>query len=321
MITNAAGLKLEGILSFPVTPFAEAGGIDVDAFEAHLRVQLATDAGAIFVAGAAGEFTALTLAEFATVVRTAVDVCGGRLPVIAGVGGGTAVAREFRDVAIENGVDGLLLLPPYLLASTPAGLVEHVRQVARGSSIPVIVYQRANAVLNVAAALELLDVPEVLGLKDGVGDVSAMLRIVTAVRTSGHPRAQEFQFFNGLPTAELGVQAYSAIGVRAYSSAVLSMAPQVAGAFYAAFDRGDEPGMQRLLAEFYLPLAALRDEVPGYAVALVKAGARISGIPVGGVRAPLVDPTPEHFRRLEGLIAAGTVAADAVNAGQVAVAG
>ena len=73
--------------------------------------------------------------------------------------------------------------------------------------------------------------------------------------------------------------------------------------------------MQRLLADFYLPFAALRDEVPGYAVALVKAGARISGLPVGGVRAPLVDPTPEHLRRLEDMIAAGTATAAAINAG------
>lgn len=321
MSPTDAGLKLEGILSFPVTPFAEAGGIDVAAFTQHLRVQLATDAGAIFVAAAAGEFTALTLAEYATVVRTAVEVSAGKLPVLAGIGGGSAMAREFRDIAIENGADGLLLLPPYLLASTPAGLVEHIRQVVTGSAVPVIVYQRANAVLNVASALDLLDVPEVLGLKDGLGDVSAMVRIVTAIRTSGHHRALQFQFFNGLPTAELGVQAYSAIGVRAYSSAVLSIAPQIAGAFYAAFERGDDAGMQRLLADFYLPFAALRDEVPGYAVALVKAGARISGLPVGGVRAPLVDPTPEHFRRLEALISAGIAAADAVNEGRVARAG
>ena len=201
---TSAPTKIDGILSFPVTPFAEGGGIDVDAFTAHLRVQLATDASALFVAGAAGEFTALTFAEFATVVRTAVEVSGGAVPVFAGIGGGTEIAREYRDIAIDNGADGLLLLPPYLLASTPAGLVAHIRRVVSGSSVPVIVYQRATAVLNVAAALELLDVPEVLGLKDGLGDVSAMLRIVTAIRTSGHPRAQEFQFFNGLPTAEAG---------------------------------------------------------------------------------------------------------------------
>jgi 5-dehydro-4-deoxyglucarate dehydratase len=156
--------------------------------------------------------------------------------------------------------------------------------------------------------VELLDIPTVTGIKDGVGDVDAMLRIVTAVRCSGHERAAGFSFLNGLPTAELSVQAYQAIGVGPYSSAVLTFAPDVAVAFYQAVSSGDAVRIRRLLADFYLPFAALRDEVPGYAVALVKAGARLSGMDMGGVRPPLVDPTPEHVARLEGIIAAGRAA-------------
>lgn len=318
--TGGAPIALDGILSFPVTPFMYDGGIDVEAFVVHLEAQLATETRAIFVACGTGEFTALTFDEYATVVRTAVDVTGGTVPVFAGVGGGSEMARAFRDIAIKNGADGLLLLPPYLLASTPAGLVRHIRRVADGSPVPIIVYQRANAVLDPAAAVALLDLPEVMGVKDGIGDLSAMLRIVTAIRNSGHPRARDFQFFNGLPTAELGVQAYSAIGVSAYSSAVLGFAPRIAGAFYEAFARDDLPGVNRLLHEFYLPFAALRDEVPGYAVALVKAGIRISGLPVGGVRPPLVDPTDRHLERLVAIIDTGERAAALVNAGRTPVA-
>lgn len=76
-------------------------------------------------------------------------------------------------------------------------------------------YQRADAVFDPAAAVELLDIPNVVGIKDGRGDVDVMLRLVTAVRTSGHPRAAEFGFLNGLPTAELSARAYAAIGVKA----------------------------------------------------------------------------------------------------------
>jgi 5-dehydro-4-deoxyglucarate dehydratase len=62
---------------------------------------------------------------------------------------------------------------------------------------------------------------------------------------------------------------------------------------------------QRLLTDFYLPLVRLRDLVPGYAVSLVKAAVRMRGLDVGGVRAPLVDPAPEHLRTLERLIGTG----------------
>ena len=311
------GIDLDGMLSFPVTPFAKDGGIDVAAFAQHLEVQLATEARAIFVACGTGEFTALTLDEYATVVRTAVEAAGGSVPVLAGIGGGSEMARVFRDVAADHGADGVLLLPPYLLSSTPAGLVAHIRRVASGSPLPIIVYQRANAVLDPSTAVDLLDLPEVIGIKDGIGDVAAMLRIVTAVRRSGHARAPGFQFFNGLPTAELGVQAYSAIGVSAYSSAVLGFAPAIASAFHAASSRGDGEGMTQLLHEFYLPFAALRDEIPGYAVSLVKAGARLAGLPVGGVRPPLIDPTDAHVQRLAEIIDAGERSAVEVNVRRV----
>jgi 5-dehydro-4-deoxyglucarate dehydratase len=49
----------------------------------------------------------------------------------------------------------------------------------------------------------------------------------------------------------------------------------------------------------------LRDQVPGYAVALVKAAVRAGGLDVGGVRPPLVDPTAEHLEALKRIIAAG----------------
>jgi 5-dehydro-4-deoxyglucarate dehydratase len=235
-------------------------------------------------------------------------VAAGRLPVFAGAGGGPQIARDFALAAAEAGADGLLLLPPYLVSCTPEGLIRHVRYVAEATPLPLIVYQRNNAVLSPSAAVALLDLDRVVGIKDGLGDVDAMLRIVVAVRTSGHPRAAEFTFLNGLPTAELSVQAYRAIGVDSYSSAVLCFAPDIATTFYRAVCDGDTATTARLLAEFYLPFVALRDAVPGYAVALVKAGARLSGQAVGPVRPPLLDATPEHEARLADIVARGRAA-------------
>jgi len=301
-------MRLHGLLSFPLTPFTSSDEVDLDVFAEHVDQQIAAGPSALFVACGTGEFTALDLDEYRAVVSTAVRVAGGRLPVFAGTGGGPRLARQFAGAAEAAGADGLLLLPPYLVASTPGGLVRHVRYVASSTRLPITVYQRANAVFDPASAVALLDIPNVAGVKDGVGDVVAMLRLVTAVRTSGHPRAETFGFLNGLPTAELSVEAYQAIGVESYSSAVLCFAPDIATAFYRAISRGDREVARALLAQFYLPFAALRDTVPGYAVALVKAGARLAGLPVGLVRPPLVDPSPEHAERLAGIVASGRAA-------------
>lgn len=298
-------MNLRGLLSFPLTPFSAEDDINLDLLAEHVDQQIAAGPSAVFVACGTGEFTALDLDEYRDVVRTAVRTANGRVPVFAGVGGGPGIARQYLTNATECGADGALLLPPYLVSSTSRGLVNHVRYVADRSDIPVIVYRRSTAQVDAESAVDLLDVPAIIGVKDGIGDVDAMRRIVTAVRTSGQPRSGEFLFFNGLPTAELSVQAYRAIGVEAYSSAVHCFAPDIAGTFYDAVSAGDAELAQRLLSTFYLPLAALRDQVPGYAVALIKAGARLAGLPVGGVRPPLVDPPPEHEEQLGAIIERG----------------
>src|SRR5690625_490015 len=311
-------MKATGLLAFPITPFTSGLAVDLTGLRQYLEGQLAArrpvgpsgqlSPTAWFVACGTGEFAALGMAEFRSVVRTAVEVVGGSAPVYAGAGGGPQAAREFAAAAQESGADGLLLLPPYLVSAPPSGLVAHIRYVAEGTSLPILVYQRANAVLDPDSALALLDIDNVVGIKDGVGDLDLTARITATVRTSGHPRAADFQFINGLPTAELSAPAYRALGVESYSSAVLAFAPDIALTYYAALVDADTTTRDRLLERFYLPLTKLRQEVPGYAVSLVKAGAQLAGWPAGPLRPPLVDPSPEHLARLEQILNDGRAA-------------
>lgn len=298
-------MRLDGLLAFPLTPFTADDDVDLAAFGVHLETLLAHRPAAVFVACGTGEFTGLSVAEWQTVVRSAVTAVNGRIPVFAGVGGGPKVASEGVAMAAAAGCDGVLLMPPYLVSAPPVGVLRHIAYVTDHSPVPVVVYQRDNARLDPTTAVGLLDLPSVIGLKDGVGDVDTMLREVTAVRTSGHPRAADFNFLNGLPTAELSVQAYEAIGVPSYSSAVLDFMPDLATAFFRAVRVHDQATVQRLLASFFLPFATLRAQVPGYAVSLIKAGSRIAGLDLGGVRPPLVDPTPEHVAQLSDIMSAG----------------
>ena len=294
--------KLTGLLAFPLTPFGPGLELDLDAFGPQVEGHLAAGAGALFVACGTGEFSALAPDEVRAVLRVAREVTAGRVPVWVGAGGGAELARAGVRMAAEEGADGVLLLPPYLVAGPQEGLVRYVRHAVDGADVTVIVYHRPPAVFGLGAVKQLLDLPTVVGVKDGVGDVDLMTRIVTGVRGSGHPRAADFLFLNGLPTAEVSALAYSAIGVSTYSSAVHCFAPRIAHAFHQALARGDQEVMDDLLNRFYLPLVALRDETPGFAVSLVKAGARLRGDRVGGVRPPLVDPTPDQVARLERLI-------------------
>lgn len=130
-----------------------------------------------------------------------------------------------------------------------------------------------------------------------------MQRIITAVRGAGLER--DFRYFNGLPTAELTELAYRVLGVTLYSSAVFCFAPEIALAFHAALDSGDDATVHELLDGFYVPLVELRNQGKGYAVSLVKAGVRLRGLDVGEVRPPLSEPSPAHVKELAALIERG----------------
>jgi 5-dehydro-4-deoxyglucarate dehydratase len=295
--------RLDGLLFFPVTAYGPDGALDIDTFRTHVRDGIDAGAAAVFACCGTGEFHALTPEEFSACVSAAVTEAAGRVPVIAGAGYGTALAVRYARAAEEAGADGLLAMPPYLVVPGQEGLRAHYTALADATGLDVIVYQRDNAVFTPATVAELARHPRIVGLKDGVGDLDLMQRIVSTVRTADP--GTEFLYFNGLPTAELTGLAYRGIGVTLYSSAAFCFAPEVAVAFHRAFTKGDDATAHRLLDGFYRPLVELRNQGRGYAVSLVKAGVRLRGLDVGGVRPPLSEPTPAHVEELSALIERG----------------
>lgn len=299
----AARLRVpSGPLFFPVTAYGPDGALDLDVYRAHVRRGVDAGAAAVFACCGTGEFHALTPEEFERCVRAAVEETDGRVPVIAGVGYGTALAVRYAGLSETAGADGLLALPPYLVVAAQEGLLRHYREVTAATRLPVIVYQRDNAVFTPKTVVALARTEGIIGLKDGLGDLDLMQRIISAVRTEV---PGDFLYFNGLPTAEQTQLAYRALGVTLYSSAVFCFAPEIALAFHRALTTGDDTTAHRLLDGFYRPFVELRAQGRGYAVSLVKAGVRLGGLDVGEVRPPLHEPSEDHVKRLAEVIERG----------------
>jgi 5-dehydro-4-deoxyglucarate dehydratase len=287
-----------GLPSFPLTSFTPSGTVDLEVYRQHLRRQLASSPAAIFPCCGTGEFFSLSEPEYAELVAAAVEETAGQIPVVAGVGYGWAQAARFAAIAEAAGADGALVHPHYLVSAPQSGLVHHVRELAARTQLPLIVYQRGGVKYTAASVVELARIPTVIGLKDGHGDLDQLQRLRLAAPTG-------FLFMNGAPTAEMQARAYSTIGISAYSSSVSCFVPEIATAFFLALQAGETDVMERLLSVFYWPFAELRDRCAGYAVSLVKAGARLRGEAVGSVRAPLVDPPADDLAALKSLIQVG----------------
>ncbi|MEV4678036.1 5-dehydro-4-deoxyglucarate dehydratase [Actinomadura sp. NPDC049382] len=285
-----------GLLSFPVTHFRDDLSFDEPAYRDNIGRLAGYGVAGLFAAGGTGEFFSLAPGEVGAVVRAAVAEAPDGLPVIAPAGYGTAAAAAMAREAEEAGADGVLLFPPYLTEASQEGLIAHVRAVCAATRLGVTLYSRANAVYQDATVAALAEAcPNLVGFKDGVGDLELMTRIRSRL-------GDRLVYIGGLPTAETFALPYLEMGVTTYSSAVFNFVPEFALAFYAAVRGRDRDEVARLLAEFVLPYCDIRNRRKGYAVSIIKAGMRITGHSAGPVRPPLTDLTDEETAELAELV-------------------
>jgi 5-dehydro-4-deoxyglucarate dehydratase len=294
---DMAATIARGLVAFPVTHFTPDLSFDEAAYRAHLKWTLSNSPAGVFAACGTGEFFSLTAEEVERVTRVTVEDVRGKVPVLAGVGYGTAMAIDLAKRAERAGADGILLLPPYLVNASQQGLAAHVEAVCKSVSIGVIVYNRDNAILEADTVAALCDsCPNLVGFKDGVGDIELMVRIESKV-------GERLVYVGGLPTAETFALPYLTMGVTTYSSALFNFLPEFGNDFYHAVRRQDMAAIRKGLKEFVLPYTAIRNRGRGYAVSIVKAGAEIVGRPAGPLRAPLTPLDPKSYDDLAALLA------------------
>ena len=285
-----------GLLSFPLTDFDAQGDFNARGYAARLEWLAPYGATALFAAGGTGEFFSLTGEEYPAIIKTAVQTCQGKVPIIAGAGGNTRFAIQCAQEAERQGAHGILLLPHYLTEAGQEGLIAHVEAVCKSVKFGVIVYNRNVCKLTPESLAILAErCPNLVGFKDGIGDIELMSSIYMKM-------GDRFSYLGGLPTAEVYAAAYKALGTPVYSSAVFNFIPKTAMDFYHAVAKDDLATQHRLLREFFMPYLAIRNRMPGYAVSIVKAGAKLVGHDAGPVRAPLTDLQPAEMEALGALI-------------------
>jgi 5-dehydro-4-deoxyglucarate dehydratase len=285
-----------GLLSFPVTYFTPDGDYAAEPYRRSVERAAANGATVLFAAGGTGEFFSIAPDEFPCIVADAVEGAAGRVPIVAGCGYGTRTAIQFAKAAEAAGAAGILLLPHYLVQAEQAGLYAHVKAVCDAIGIGVIVYNRDNSVLSADTVARLAEgCPNLVGFKDGYGDIEQVLKITTLI-------GDRLAYIGGMPTHEVFAAPYFAAGVSTYSSAVYNFIPKAAMRFYAAIVRGDRAAAADMLRRFFYPYIAIRNRGRGYAVSIVKAGMRVMGNDPGPVRSPLTDLTPQEHRDLEKLL-------------------
>ncbi|MBW8443994.1 MAG: dihydrodipicolinate synthase family protein [Arenimonas sp.] len=242
-----------GVIPAVTTQFNEDLSID---FENTRRVQdaLVNDGvHGLIVMGTCGENNSLDPDEKREILKGAVEVVAGRVPVITGVSEfDTRRAVAYARDAEKAGADGLMLLPAMVYVPKPEELVAHFKTVAEATSLPIMLYNnppayRVNIGTDVLRALE--GVANIKAVKESAPDTRRFTDLINEF-------GDRFDIFAGLDDVALeGMM----LGAKGWVSGLTSAFPQESVALVAAIDRGDWEEARRIY-RWFMPLLHLDAE-------------------------------------------------------------
>ena len=163
-----------------VTPFTE-DGVDFDILKKLIDFQIQQGTDALIILGTTGESSTMTLEEKKQVAKFAIDNVHRQIPVIVGAGGNnTKDVIEFSKYVESIGADGLLLVTPYYNKTTQNGLIMHYTEIAKNTSLPIILYNvpsRTGINILPETYAKLSKINNIVAVKEASGDISQVAKI------------------------------------------------------------------------------------------------------------------------------------------------
>jgi 4-hydroxy-tetrahydrodipicolinate synthase len=158
------------------------GAFDEEAFRDLCDWQIRQGTDVLVPCGTTGEAATLSSEEQVRVIRAAIEVARGRVPVIAGTGtNDTRVTIEKTRKAKELGADGVLLVTPYYNKPTQEGLFLHFQAVLREVPIPAVLYNvpgRTSVSMLPETVARCTTIPEVKAIKEATADMNIASQIL-----------------------------------------------------------------------------------------------------------------------------------------------
>jgi 4-hydroxy-tetrahydrodipicolinate synthase len=167
----SSDLRLRGVYVPLITPFAADGSVAVDAIERLCHEYLDSGAAGIVALGTTGEASALSADERQVVIDACARVSAERrAPLIVGAGSNNTAdtVAAVEALAGTPALAATLIVVPYYVRPSEAGIVAHFRAVADASPVPIVLYNiaiRTGRHLSAEGVLEVARHPNVVGIK------------------------------------------------------------------------------------------------------------------------------------------------------------
>lgn len=277
-----------------VTPFDDDRKLDLDKAQ-ELAVRLIEGGcDSLIISGTTGESPTVFYPQKMELFRAVVSAVDGKAPVIANVGDNcTEDSIEFALDVQKLGVDGFMTVVPYYNKPPQEGLYQHFKAIAEAVELPIILYNiPGRCVINMTAQTTLRlahDFDNIVAVKEASGDLDQVKDII-----EGAPAG--FDVYSGDDAATLDIMKLGGVGV---ISTIANVAPGRMKEIVSlcAEGRWEEAADAN---ERLMPLMKGLFETSN--PILVKEALKLAGFPVGGVRLPLIDATPEQSQRLAAIM-------------------
>jgi 1-pyrroline-4-hydroxy-2-carboxylate deaminase len=242
-----------GVFPAATTQFDRALEVDLAATQKVQKALLQDGVHGLVLMGTVGEGNSLTAEEKRLVLSAAVEVSGGKVPVIAGVSEfTTAAAERFARDAERLGAAGLMVLPAMVYVPTSAELEHHFRSVAGATGLPIMLYNnppsyRVN--IDIPTLARLADVPNIVSIKESAPDSRRFTDIINAF-------GERFVLFAGLD--DIAFEGL-ALGAKGWVSGLTNAFPVESLLLYEALRKGDFEAARRIY-RWFMPLLHLDSE-------------------------------------------------------------
>jgi 4-hydroxy-tetrahydrodipicolinate synthase len=279
-----------------VTPFDADGDVAVDAVERLAHEYLDAGCSGIVALGTTGESTALDADEKGRVIDACARVCaarGAQLVVGAGTNNTRTTIAAVEALAGTPALAAALVVVPYYVRPSEAGIVAHFRAVADAAPAPLVLYNiaiRTGRHLSARGVLEAARHPNVAGIKQAATGLDLdTLELLAGAREDFSVLGGEDPFL--FPLVLMGG-----------SGAICASAHLCTERFVAMIECGlaGKVDEGRRHAEALLPVvrAAFSEPNPAVLKAVLHAQGRL---PTPDVRMPLTNASPSA---LDGALAA-----------------
>lgn len=282
------------LITAMVTPFDAKGELDLNRTSEFVDRLIKGGNDALVVNGTTGESPTVFYPNKIELFKEALSAAGGRVPIIANVGDNcTADTVDFAKEVSKLGVDALMCVVPYYNKPPQEGLKRHFSAIAAAVDLPIVLYNiPGRCVINMEAETTLSLAEEcdnIVAIKEASGNMGQIGTIIE--------RAPDgFEVISGDDSATLDIMKLGGTGV---ISTIGNVAPGRMKEIVELCAEGKWDEAQQA-NERLLPLMDGLFETSN--PILVKEALKLVGFPVGGVRLPLVDATPEQSSRLESLM-------------------